>query len=200
MNKSIKSQHVNRYTIIQSSPPRTGSTLLINIIYGMYCPDLHVTYVSSYNKLALLNTPEKEKKFIFKTHCTDLQRIMSTDNARKFLFICSSRPSLGIRKTIDQQYLSYNNVLNIRYKDIAEKTQPDIDKVIHHVYYKIKNFIGDKITLPGTDSENIHKIHERIDGMNKRYEELKNKPFNVRCPFYHIHGSHKNRDKKRREG
>lgn len=195
MPNPVKSQLFNDYIIVQVSPltGRTGSTLLANILYGMYRPDDAVKYVHSMYREEDFDNNIKNTDVVVKTHCSDLQRIMDVNQDRKLLFIYSSRPELGKSYTIPKQYKSYGNVLNLQYKYIAEKKQPDSEKVIEHVFCKVKEFVGDKIKIPGTDREVLHKIRERISGMNRRYEEMKDKPFSEWCPFYHVHGSHKNR-------
>lgn len=194
MPDPVISQLFNDYIIVQAAPPRTGSTLLTNILYGMYQPDVAIKHIPSMGKQSLFDKGIKNSYVVVKTHCVKLQRIMDVNQDRKLLFIYCSRPEHG--KKLPEQYKSYDNVLNIQYKDIAEKHQPDSNKVIEHVFYKVKQFVGDKIKMPGSDGEVLSKIRERIRGMNKRCEELKDEPFSKWCPFYHIHGSHKNRGKR----
>ena len=174
-----------KLVIIQSSPPRTVSTLLTNAIYGLI-PELfnkNVTYVPN----GILKNIS-ENVVVIKTHETDIDKLINNyDHRYKLVFICSERN--GMDRLIDLKYKSYNNVVVFEYDELNETSNLTLLQIVDNIYLKVKNLLPD-IELDST------KCMERIQLMNKRYEEIKTKPFDYVDSFFQIHGSHRDRSSK----
>jgi hypothetical protein len=172
-----------RLCIIQTSPHHTCSTFLINCLYGLI-PEL-------FNKkiIGLWNS-NFEKYFediiVVKCHNTNIDELINKySNTYKIVFICSERNEYN--KLINNKYKEYNNVVVFNYNELNETKDNTLIKIIDNIYEKVKSVLPDNIEL------NKIKCIERINLMNKRYEEIKDKPFSYIDPFFEIHGSHRNR-------
>ena len=179
--------------IIQTSPKGTASTVLVNILYGLI-PEtaekevLYYDSVSDFNNIKF-NTDENIK--IIKTHVNNIDKLTlifnnynnNTNNNYNIVFICSERAQ--INQLIDIKYKSYLNVIVFAFDELNETLDNSVNGIVENVYNKIHDILN--IPL------NIQSGINRLNAMNKKYEEIKNKPFNESDPFYLIHGSHKNR-------
>lgn len=164
--------------IIQASPPHTASTLLVNAIYGLI-EDIHLKNIIFQKNI---NVDIVEHEFnniiVIKTHNLTMDLIKQYKKY-KLVFVCSQRKDLGI--LIPQKYHKYSIIFN--FEELDDKNN-SVEKIVNTIYEKLK-------VLP----IELNKITcmERIVKMNKRYEEIKNNPFSFVDPFFHIHGSHRNR-------
>jgi hypothetical protein len=107
----------------------------------------------------------------------------------KLYFVCSNRGILHI----DPKYHSYKNVLIFNYPELLETEENTLEMIIENGYQKLSTF------LPGhvCDHLNQETALIRVQKMNQRYKEIKNKPFTGYIDdFYQLHGHHKNRFKK----
>lgn len=164
--------------IIQCSPVCTGSTLLVNILYGLISHNQEICVRD-------INIEINNKYKIIKTHELNIDKwIEKYNNYFNLLFICSERDN----NIIDIKYKSYNNVIIFNYTELLETTENSLENIIDNIINKIKNKID--IYLDKNNALN------RIIGMNKTYELIKDKPFDYIDDFYQIHGSHKGRYKK----
>ena len=100
-------------------------------------------------------------------------------------FICSERG----QKIINKKYLSYNNVLVLKYSELLETDNYSIKDIVENIYNKLITFLSNNINL------NKDMAIERINNMNNEYKIIKDKPFTYVNKFYHLHGSHRNRSK-----
>ena len=155
--------------IIQMSRPRTCSTVLVNIVMGLYD---HQSPVTASDK------PRNAK--IIKTHRTRYGYWSKNyQKSHDLYFICSERAAEG--KRISKDTREKPNVFVFDYEElIAESVVEDVHKA-----------------LAGRIPEyaDLEKAKERLVAMNKVYEEIKHLPFSYWDKFYHIHGSHKSRRK-----
>lgn len=185
MVKTISQLINTNYRIIQYSPTRTASTVLCNILYGLYYDNHKVVYADGIQLSESLNS-----NFIIKTHClnTNIDEIISSNLKYKLFFIVSERPE--INQIIDNKYKNYNNVLRFSYTNELNET-PDfpISNIVINVNNKLKQFLPKKIhpIMP------INNAINRIIDMNKLYSQIKNESFDFIDDYYHIHGSHRNR-------
>jgi hypothetical protein len=175
-----KKTNNRKIKIFQTSPPHTGSTVLVNYIYGLFCPKESV------------NDKTKPNFWIKKSHDLNLDKIMQENAEFECYFIMSERNDAKVHNLIKQKYRKYSNVLIFKYDEIKDTTNDILlPKITNNVFNKIKHFLPDElITHDDICKKNMQK---RIKDMNKKYEEIKDKPFSYFDTFYHIHGSHKNR-------
>jgi len=167
--------------IIQTSPQRTGSTLLSNLISG-FTINTNIPKTARYNSKTI---PKDliEKNLIIKSHDTNIDSWINCHKEYKLYFICSERNN----KIINDKYKAYPNVLCINYKEILETKCLDLNTIINNLYIKIRNFLPSKIEM------NKENGLCRIIKMNAFYESIKNKNFKYQDDFYGIHGNHRDR-------
>lgn len=168
MNK--KTLFENQIRIIQSSPKGTGSTLLINIIYGLIIPNKPIKF---------LNDENIKNNVILKSHNLDFDELEKKYSGYKLFFVVSERDD----KKIDSKYYGRSNFIIFNYNDLVNKP---VDKMIIHVKKLLK-------TKFNSLKLNNQMAITRINNMNELYEKIKDKPFNYIDYFYHLHGSHRNR-------
>lgn len=174
---------MNKTLIIQTSPCHTASTFLVNSIYGLI-PEL-------FNKKIIGIWDDNfetyfENIIVVKCHNIDIDELIEKYNKQyKLLFICSERQEMNY--IINEKYKKYNNVIMFDFNELNETKDNSLTQIVDNIYYKVNNLFNKSIELDKT------KCIERIQLMNARYEEIKNKPFTYIDDFFEIHGSHRNR-------
>jgi len=179
--------------IIQVSPKGTASTVLVNILYGLIpeTSQKEVKYYDSLSDFHSIKFNTNENIQIIKTHFQDIDKLIAicnknnTNNTYNIYFICSERPQ--INRYIDAKYKLYSNVIVFSYDEINETPINNVYIIVENIYKRINSIF--KLLIP----LNIEGGVNRLNAMNKKYEEIKDKLFNETDPFYLIHGSHKNR-------
>jgi hypothetical protein len=165
--------------IIQTSPYHTGSTLLVNMLYGFLCKDLAIHWC---NVTEIKKFDEDFK--IIKSHIIDIDSITrELSNDFELYFICSERDS----KKIDAKYYHYKNVLVFDYSELLETKDNSVASIVNNAHQKLIKFLPKHLVLSNVDAFN------RITDMNKLYEQIKDYPFSYIDEFYQIHGSHRDR-------
>lgn len=172
--------------IIQTSPPHTASTLLVNAIYGII-PELSNKKI--YFKPRNNNNDDFENNFeniiAIKCHNINIDQLINKyKNKYKLVFICSERQKMNY--FINKKYKTYNNVVVFDFDELNETNDNTLVQIVDNIYNKVINILPD-IELDKT------KCIERIKLMNIRYDEIKNKSFKYVDDFFEIHGSHRNR-------
>lgn len=170
--------------IIQTSPKRTASTLLVNSLYGLI-DELH-------NSRIYCEWEEWKSKFrniiILKSHDLEIDNIINKYSNYYDVYIYSSiRKELNL--TIDNKYRSNSKIFIIEYKNLLETENNNINNIINNILKPIKSIL-DKYNL----SYNINNAITRIKNMNITQKNITNKSFDYIDHFYHIHGSHRNRN------
>lgn len=170
--------------IIQLSPRCTGSTVLVNMLYGYLQPEKPVVF-------GFVHDLQKIKRnHILKTHDLNIDQWMRLyGKIYQLYFVCSNRGILHI----DPKYHSYLNVLIFDYPELLETKENTLEMIIENGYQKLSTF------LPVNLSEHLNQetALTRIQNMNERYKEIKNKQFKGFIDdFYQLHGHHRNRFKK----
>lgn len=167
--------------IIQSSFPRSASTVLVNAVHGLIPSQAnkHVEFSDFYRTLRF-----NSELTIIKTHETELDDFVRRFSKKYHLyFICSERNG---RSRFNDKYRSYKNVVIFDYAELNETPQNTLFHIVERIYDKLQpllvNFELDRISC-----------YERLDEMNRRYEQIKMLPFDYVDPFYNIHGSHRRR-------
>jgi FkbM family methyltransferase len=198
MHNSVKnnffSKNINIYNnknmektiIIQSSPPHTGSTVLVNILYGLLHYNKPVTYINFDKRsgYAIINNLLKNDNVcIIKTHICNIDRLKAHLKNYRLFFICSERGN----NVINSKFDTYNNVLKIKYNELLETPTYTVDNIVSVIQNKLLTFLPNDFIL------NKELAVDRINNMNTQYELIKDKPFNYVDKFYHLHGSHRNR-------
>jgi len=179
--------------IFQVSPARrdgagTGSTVLTNALYGLIesLKDKPVNFKELLPGDPIINLDEiSDDIIVIKTHNINIDELIDEYGTKcRLFFICSQRVQKNL--LIDEKYKSYNNVIVFHFKDLNETETYTICDIITHIHDKIKNILNLEL--------NIENAVNRIVSMNNFYEQIKSRPFKYHDDFYHIHGSHRNRD------
>lgn len=153
------------YKICIITNAHVGSTLLTNIVYGLFCPNKSVEYLTD-------NFHNSEKP-VFKTHNLDFNSIKNELNDFKIIFLTIDREN---HNKVDFKDLPKNEYFRFNYEDLVQ----DQSKFIKNIIKELSPILE-------------HNVKKRINDMNNLYEEIKEKPFKFYNGFYHIHGSHRNR-------
>ena len=170
--------------IIQSSPERTGSTLLLNLIHGFLSPEEEIHW----------DTDVKINEYLItKTHNINVDDMINRYKRYDLYFVMSERNDNKVKKLIDNRYREYSNVLIINYININVTDYLTIERVIEYSFNKFYNFFPKKI-IPHMKKEYIKKnMLNRIENMNKVTEQIKDRSFEYWDKFYGVHGGHRNR-------
>ena len=178
--------------IIQSGYTHTGSTLLVNILYGFFCPNKPVFIDdSNLNRVAMLGskTLRDLPSLITKAHRSDFDLIIEGYTGKYDLyFVVSERD-----KPYEEHYYKYDNVLLIKYDTLLETDRNPLNTIVKNVYEKLRSFLPQKIFPDIEEKCILDNAVQRIKSMNELYETIKHKPFEYHDNFYMIHGSHRGR-------
>ncbi len=169
--------------IIQSSFPRSASTVLVNAVHGLIPSqaDKKVKFLDFYQPFRF-----NSELTIIKTHHTEIDELIKRFSSKyKLYFICSEREG---RSRFNDKYRTYKNVIIFDYAELNETTQNSLFHIVERIYEKLQ---------PLLVSQELDRIscYERLDAMNQRYEQIKHLPLDYVDPFYNIHGSHRRRAK-----
>jgi|TARA_Y100000310_G_scaffold158486_1_gene157895 hypothetical protein len=166
--------------IIQTSEPRTASTVLHNILFGMISP----------NEPAEDATENVDKPIVI-THKTNIDEWISTYGKKYDLyFICSERDKVSKYQEykMDKKYHSYKNVLIFQFEELDDTDQSE-EQIVDIVHKKVRKL------LPNTIELNKETGLKRLKDMNMKYSKIKDMPFRSYVdPFYSLHGHHRNRE------
>ena len=139
--------------IIQSSPPHTGSTLLLNLIHGFISPQERIHY-ANYNIF-----DELIHKFsIIKTHDLNIIDLENKYPQYKLFFVMSERNDRKVQKEINNEYKKKSNVLVINYDKLLA-TDNSIKDVIDYIFNEFNNFIPNELK-PNKDDNLITVLRD----------------------------------------
>ena len=182
--------------IFQASPAHTASTLLVNALYGMI-EELQYKHIffDEPNQPTILLDYKLENEFadknimIVKTHNTNIDKLTTLyKDTYNLFFICSQRIKENL--VIDRKYLNYKNVFVFHFAEINETPENTVSNIIDTIYNRVYPLLSNYECIKLNKEGGI----KRINDMNKRCEEIKETPFSYVDSFYHLHGSHRNRD------
>lgn len=170
--------------IVQSSPMDTCSTVLVNVLYGLFHDLANQPIIGVWDTTRKCNFVNKIN--VIKTHVLDLDYFVNTyDNQYDLYFICSERKEKN--RLIDEKYRSLPNIVLFDYTDLCETDSNPVENIVHTVYTRIVN------KLPIDMQMSTLNAKMRLKNMNTYYETIKHRNFSYINPFYQIHGSHRNR-------
>lgn len=168
--------------IIQVSAEHTGSTVLANCLTEMFDKGNPVKYLAVAHSLI---KPDLKHINVFKTHELDLDLWISKNPNEKLFFFTIDRPNHDM---LLEEYKDRANVITFSYSEILETDSWSILDICTNIYNKVSTVIKD------INPQSIKDMESRIIEMNKLYETIKHKPFEYHDKYFHIHGSHRNRD------
>jgi len=176
--------HVDSVTVVISTAPRTGSTLLTNIVYGLLNHSSPVSWLPSSSISNWDLSVFKQSgggPVIVKTHCpvNKLPRITSP----KTIYVSLRRAGVGDPYIIDDPGTG-NLVFD--YDRLRYESENELREVVEHVKIRLSP------CLPGVRFDTEAAV-SRVQRMDERCLDIKDKPFSYVDPFFHIHGSHRGR-------
>jgi len=165
--------------IIQTGLKRTGTTFLVNLLYGFIIPD---EAIHGYFNIEDPIEPFS-KCSIFKSHILNIEDIINKySNKYQLYFIIAER-----YEKIDEKYKELHNVLIFDYyKELLESDDNSIQNIVDNAHKKLSLFLPDNIYLSKEFAIN------RINNMNNVYEEIKDYDFSYIDDFFALHGRHRN--------
>ena len=172
--------------IIQVSNPGSGSTVLVNLLMAYFQPYEGVVFMGRnyYNEDIIHNN------IVIKTHDKKINEWIDKYNEDFDLyFIISNRNDYDWG-----EFHNYKNILFIEYDVLLETENNSIQNISKVVYEKVENFLPKEYIIHNRKKISIQNGINRINNMNKRYDEIKNKPFEFVDKYYQIHGSHRNKN------
>ena len=188
--------------IIQTSPLHTASTVLVNGLYGMIpeLSEMNVVYYADcwdenqYDEetfedyLVLESSNAFEDIVVVKSHHTRLSYYMGKyGDYYNVFFVSSERKEKGSPEYLfPDKYRNLDNLILFDYEEINERETYTVEDIVSCMYEKLNQ------TIPNIEFDIAGGV-ARIEGMNARYEEIKEMPFEYVDEFYRIHGSHRNR-------
>ena len=132
---------MQKIKIIQTSPEKTGSKFLSNILYGFINNSEILENIQHSSK----TIPKDiiENKLIIESYDTNIDSWIDYQNKYKLYFICTEKDS----KIINQKFKLYSNVLCINYNEILETKFLNLNTIINNLYIKIRNFLPTEINM-----------------------------------------------------
>lgn len=168
--------------ILQTSPIRTGSTLLTNLVYGFLCYHRSVSGFWSLDQSFQIDPTVT----IFKTHILDLDKLAQVFSAYDVYFVCSFRD----QKRIPIEYYPDLNIIVFDYYcDLLETPSNPLPAIVANVFTKLQPFLPSHLVMSKKNA--LKRIHE----MNHQNEIMKNMPFGYINRHYELHGSHRDRNR-----
>jgi hypothetical protein len=159
----------------------TGSTLLTNILYGLFQPTRPVLFVSDvYNDKLFIGNG----MLIIKSHL-ETNYFLKIISSNACVVIYSQRQELG-EVGIMPIHPSLTDYISIDYEEIKSRTT---DELIEFVLQQLKTVLSESVLA----TANVDACKARLLEMNKMQSDMQHLPFRVCDPFYHIHGSHRAR-------
>lgn len=169
--------------IVQSSPPRTGSTLLLNLIHGFLAPDEEVHC-----------KPEDLRNHrLIKTHNIDIMALEKHFHEYKLFFIMSERNDKKLKLLINSEYKQKPNVLVINYNYLLQTDKNTMKNIVDYTFNKFNQFIPKELKPKKPDVLIKQDMMQRFRTVNATVELMKNEPFTKWDKFTGIHGSHRKR-------
>jgi hypothetical protein len=175
--------------IIQTSPPHTGSTLLVNLLHGLFEGNKDKKIIFLRDDLCDDSWGSGAGEItILKSHDINIDGLINKYGAKySVFFVCSERPLES--SLIEVKYKSYRNVISFYYNELNETLQNPLTKIVSkvggRVFAMLRGYTNATI--------NVQNGIKRVLDMNAKYNEIKGFPFSYIDDFYEIHGSHRGR-------
>ena len=172
--------------IIQTSPIHTASTVLVNALYGMIpelsnmnaigtwdCWDIHELNGDTFEESIKLKTPNDFQNIIvLKSHDVFLDYFMNKYSESYNIYFISSerREKNSPDYMIPDKYRNYDNLVIFDFEELNATTDYDVEDIGDCIYNKVSSLIKE------IEFDKIGGV-KRIRDMNKKYQEIKDMPF-----------------------
>uniref|UniRef100_A0A6C0DRM4 Uncharacterized protein n=1 Tax=viral metagenome TaxID=1070528 RepID=A0A6C0DRM4_9ZZZZ len=172
--------------IIQASPIRTASIVLVNVLQGLIYELSNKPILDMTNNIVINNFINNTN--VVRTHYLDFNYLMNLYGKKyDVYFVCSERQEKGV--LIDSGYRNMRNIIIFDYAELLETPTNAIDNIVDTVYKRFIKMIPNSDIIFSTLT-----AKKRLREMNNYYETIKTRPFTYINIFYGIHGSHRSVD------
>ena len=176
-----------KVVIFQSSARGTGSTLLVNALYGLIEKLKDKKVIGDWHNEKLDNF--FDDIFVIKSHINMDHKMEIIDKEKYDLyFVCSERVEQN--KFILNRHKEMKNVVVFPYSELNETEENTLEMIVDNIYNKVSKLLEKHDFI----KYNKQTAIERIQKMNQKYEEIKDQPFSYIEDFYGLHGHHRNRN------
>lgn len=183
------------YHIFVASKPDTGSTLLVNMILGLFDENLDSKVGFLHFDLTIVKPAgaDIDSSIVTKTHIQDLDVLYThfEDDYDEVFIVVPNRSEIRLEDRYCSHPYYSNMVLCLEYEDFTYSEPIKMKESISYVAGKIKDafpYFGEVELL----EENAAK---RINDMEAMMKHMANMDFSVVDDRFGIHGGHKGRKK-----
>ena len=195
--KELEKTPTSKYHIFVASKVDTGSTLLANMILGLFDQNLETQIGFLHFDLSLVKPTVgadiDETSVVTKTHIQDLDVLYThfEDDYDELFIIVPNRSELRLEDRYCSHPYYASKILCLEYEDFTYSDPTKMKESISYVAGKIKSafpYFGEVELL----EENAEK---RIKDMEAMMKHMANMDFSAVDTRYGIHGGHKGRKK-----
>ena len=166
--------------LIQASLGRSGSTVLSNILQGLFYPTKPLAFRMFRKQQKIIDA--LSDNFVIKTHHRNAADVINQacGNTYEYWIISSSRDSKIYQ-------CAHSNFISFEYEQLLETETNSVEIIVDTVAQKLKAVLPHSITHHMDVNGSINRIKE----MNTFYETIKTQRFGYFDNFYCIHGKHR---------
>lgn len=180
--------------LITLTVPHAGSTLVANINTGMLEPGKNIFFRQNLNVIPIFLA---SKRLTLKSHGTidEIVDVVKRFESEPVYFVAVNREGHPQINHISDKLitLDYNRLLY--HSEHLKGSAQSLEGVIDYVALEYNRKISGELFNNTLKSRAL----DRVKGMDKRYSEIKEKPFSYFDKHYHIHGSHRGRRLKNKQ-
>lgn len=177
------------FYIIQASPPRSGSTLMANLLSGFFDPPQ--------NDICFLPSDFMEQdptnpnsclavNHVLKTHvpyAKQLTEWLLKTGVPNIFFISTNRAGVTLA---GDEFCAQHNVICFEYMNFVYSNEIEMEDVVHRVAKRIRS------EFPGlAELLNEQGGFQRLKEMEEMTQIMSDKPFSMVNSKYSIHGGHR---------
>lgn len=181
----MESVEIQKSVIIQCSPNNSASVILCNILYGLITEKEPIKYIQKESINDIKQYIDSVQIPILKTHICVIDSWINLIKGYNLFFICSENN----KDKIEDNYRQLKNTVIIPARLLIITRTNTVENIVDIVYNKCTNL------LPNTIIMNKGNAIKRVISMYEMYNTIKDKPFTYYDPFYHIHGSHNQKER-----
>jgi len=154
----------NNFHIVQASLPHTGSTVLNNLLVGLFDPD------ADYKKSSMITI----------THDFDLLSLYKKERPKydEMFFVVSNR-GMDPSSRVDKELCEYNNVLCIEYEELQYTNQQQLHDVVNNLSNKFQSRFHRSFGPGFLDESKRMDAVKRLEAMDNAISALKGQPPDV---------------------
>jgi hypothetical protein len=184
-----------KYHIFVASKPDTGSTLLVNMILGLFDSNLeaNVGFLHFDLTIAKPQGASIDDTVVTKTHIQDLDVLYThfEDDYDQVFIVVPNRSNIRLEDRYCSHPYYANRILCLEYEDFTYEDQTEMKDSISNVAEMIQSafpYFSEVELL-------VNNAIKRINNMDETTEHMKNMDFSMVENRFGIHGGHRGRNK-----